>query len=65
MLNSVKNNNGFKYTSLSNTKNCEQNNNIYGDVVLEKEQELLYVYSSRIKTLEEQLIEKNNKVLKY
>eukprot|EP00833_Pecoramyces_ruminatium_P005502 jgi/Orpsp1_1/1179534/evm.model.c7180000069751.1 len=37
----------------------------YNDIILEKEQELLLIYSSKIKKLEEELIDKNNKLKKF
>ncbi|ORX52498.1 hypothetical protein BCR36DRAFT_30256 [Piromyces finnis] len=46
-------------------KNLEDSNGKqYNDIVLEKEQELLFVYSSKIKKLEVELEEKNSKLKK-
>jgi len=63
MYASIEDNNMFKQNSfLNNNKNREQHNNINRNIILEKEQELLFAYSTKIKALEEQLREKNNKV---
>jgi len=62
MLKSDKDNDEIKnYTMLKNLK--DNSNKLYNDVIYEKEQELLFVYSSKIKKLEEELVEKNDKVM--
>jgi len=63
MPRTINENSNFEINNDSIYKETNENDkNKYDDIVVEKEQELLFVYSSKIKKLGEELVDRNNKV---